>query len=269
MASRHGESPGKMGGRTGTNNTGSGPGGRNPGANTRGGSNSNKKSKPKVSGNPYNKPAPPKYAGPLQDLNNMAFDALNKFPAKPGTPDGRTDEGDIAKSVVNGKVSYRQRMEGMDYNNPNMNPVAFGNNTDLAREFGRRGGPNTGGGGATRGPIMDKIGKVGGFITDKVFGLGGAAVGNAVAGPIGGYVMGKLASKASKNMRGPGKGPAPRSSGPGGAGEHSAYKKQNFAQTNRMMDYDDDILGIDGPIKQKKKDSKPKNKQRYSPTRIF
>ena len=226
-------------------------------------------SKPKTSGNPYNKPAPDKYKSPLHDWNNSIFNFLNKFPAKPGTPDGRTDEGDIAKSVVNGNVSYRWRQEGMNYNmNQNINPVAYGNNTGLAREYNSRARRGGRGGSETSGPINSKLGKIGGRLVDGVFGIAGKVIGTAAAGPIGGFIGGKVASNLSKKAREAGSGTPMRPSGPGAAGEHSAYKKQNFAQTNRMMDYDDDILGIDGPIKPKK-DTKPKNNQRYGPTKIF
>ena len=236
----------------------------------------------KISGNPYNKPAPPEYDGFLQKFNDKAFDFFNKHKDPWGRPDGVEKQGDITQSIVNGNISHRWRQEGMDYNmSQTMNPVSYGD-TDLAREFNRRGGYGGARGEFTtdagysgpkgvktlneaarnayknpagKGTIMKGIEKVAGYAVDGIFGIGGAVIGGKLAGPIGAKVGSKVMSKVSKTLRAAGKGTPMRNSGPGAA-PTNVKLNLNFTQSGNNANYmpDETIIPIEeGPIKPKKK----------------
>ena len=238
------------------------------------------KIKLKVPGNPYHKPAPNKNY--LHDLNAMAFDAFNKYPDHWGREDGQEKAGDITQSIVNGNVSHRWRQEGMDYNmSQTMNPVSYGPNTDLAREFRRRAPPGGGGAnsGATsraqnrraKGPIKVRgMAKAGGMMTDGIFGIAGKVIGGALGGPIGGWIGGKVASKIAGKARTTGSGTPMRSSGPGDA-PAARVGNQNFAQSGyggNYGNYEPSVLPTtEGPIK--KNDAKKKYDYTNLPRKLF
>ena len=269
---KHGDSPGKMGGRVGTNNTGSGRGGRNPGVSSKGPISGKKHNSVfhkanEVLGGFFSNVASSVFGA---DTNMHGFDSKGTYGIGANSQYGREFMG-RHPGARPGKGAYQNASDlGFRQGNPN---ASYNRQQAQAHR--------TSIGGKVMGMLTGRVaGKLGGTVGGKL----GYAVGGPIGGIIGSIVGGYGLKKGVEGVLGKNEGirgisgPISNTKSSGKLASKANNKgldfsKGNTANTmynktgNEKTEYEEELLGLDGPIKPKKVVTP--QKQRYKPTRIF